>query len=172
MGMCAIYARMGAIARATVDEVEELVGGDPAWWSDFLSRVVEVGPKVAMDEACRLRGWALSALWGWVMGDDGRKRDFQESQNLCVGRMAWETVGIADASEDAKLRVDTRFRIAGKVDRERWGEKVDHIGVMLDPFSEMLREISQRRLAAMREPVAMPAERVIEAVASDEIEEI
>ena len=67
--------------------------------------------------------------------------------------LGWETIEIADGEGDAqdkKVRVETRFRLAGKVDRARWGEKVDHIGVMLDPLSEMLREISERRLAAMR----------------------
>ena len=61
-----------------------------------------------------------------------------------------------------KLQTDVRLKVAGKLDKRVWGEKSDLIGVMLDPLSEMLREISERRLKAMRE---LPQEgRVIEAV--------
>ena len=154
---------MGAIARATFAEVEDLVGGDPEWWNGFCGRVSE-GGQAAIKEERELRGWSAGALWQWIVRDDGRYREYQGALEAYVQGLALETISIADGADEeavpkAKLQVETRLRVAGKVDRARWGEKVDHIGVMLDPLSELLREISERKMALLRGDAA----RVIEA---------
>lgn len=70
-----------------------------------------------------MRGWAWGALWRWIVGDEARYRDYMQALEAYVQGLALETITIADGSEDAKLRVDTRFKLAGKVDAGRWGDK-------------------------------------------------
>lgn len=158
---------MGALMLATKEEVEDLVRRDPAWWSMVLGKVSERGMPALREEAA-LRSWSWGAVWGWVVGDADRYGELQGALEACANLMGWETKEIADGAtpEDvavAKLRVDTNFRLAGKVDRGRWGEKVDYIGVALDPLSEMLKEISERKMAQLREAPALKEPRVIEA---------
>ena len=140
---------MGALARATKSEIEELVAGDPQWWIEFCGAVAE-GGQAAIKAERELRGWSWGALWGWIVGDVERYRDYTRSLEAYVQERALETIGIADKTEDHKLRVDTRFRLAGKVDRVRWGDQVQHT-VVVDSFGEMLKRVSERKLAALRQ---------------------
>ena len=167
---------MGALARATELEIEEIVSGDANWWRDVLGKVALDGLPALREEA-RLRGWTWDATWSWVCGDDRRQKELRGSLNAKAQLLGWGTEGIAASAtpEDVavrKLQVDTAFRLAGKVDRLGWGEKVDHIGIVLDPLSEMLREISERRLAAMRGLTERVTEGEIVAPAAAELEEI
>lgn len=121
---------MGALTRATRNEIDELAAGDPSWWPGILGRVAEFGVLALRDEASA-RGWAWSATWAWVVGDAERFDRFEEALRACALLMGWETMQIADGvNEDkaavakATLRVNTRFKLAGKVDKERWGDKV------------------------------------------------
>lgn len=113
---------MGALNRATMQEVDELVGGDPGWWPGFCGQIAENGQSAIKTER-DMRGWSWSALWEWIIKDEVRYRDYMRALEAYVQDKALETIDIADGSEDAKLRVDTRFRLAGKVDRPRWGEQ-------------------------------------------------
>ena len=80
----------------------------------------------------------------------------QSAREMWADDLATETVEIADGAPSevggvpwAKHRTDVRFRLAGFLDREKWGEQVQH-NVSLDPFGEMLRRVSERNLARLK----------------------
>ena len=138
-------------------EVQELHANDPSWWPTFCAEVAETG-QYALKKERKLRGWSWGALWKWVVSDQERYSEYAKALEAYAQMLALETVGIADDSEDAKLRVDTRFKVAGKVDRVRWGDQVTH-NVVVDPFGEMLKRVSERKLAQLK---ASQTEKVIE----------
>lgn len=144
---------MGALMRATVAEVDEIYATDAAWWPGFCGAVAERG-QVALREERDLRGWSWGALWRWIQDDPKRAGEYQAALEAYSQDLALETVGIADGAgpeevASAKLRVDTRFRLAGKVDRARWGDEVKHT-MVVDAFGDMLRRVSERKLAELR----------------------
>ena len=157
---------MGALARATRVEIVELVAGDVEWWPLFCGRIAE-GGQAALKAERDMRGWSWGALWGWIVADEGRYRQYMQALEAYVQDKALETVGIADGSGEAKLMVDTRFRLAGKVDRARWGEqvKVDAGGLVLIDAGLV------GFAGALLDRLSAPKERVIEAEAQigDEI---
>ena len=101
----------------------------------------------------------------------------QAARKMWADDLATETISIADGMEDgedkpkepvsvpwAKHRTDVRFKLAGFLDREKWGEQVQH-NVSLDPFGEMLRRVSERNLARLKgEQSDNGAERVVSEV--------
>lgn len=156
---------MGALMRATRMEVEELAAGDPHWWPGLCAAVAEGGLKAALAEKDS-RGWSWGALWRWIVEDADRYGEYTHALQAFTQLKSHERLDIVDAAtpEDvqvAKLRSETRRDFAAKVDRERWGEKVDYIGVALDPLSEMLKEISERKMAALKEPRVIEASHTI-----------
>ena len=162
---------MTSVAELPIAEpVSDGLGPMQRWERDCAPDVVEVVmQRVAEGETlkaiCRSRGWPYARVATWVAEDEGRVKAYEAASRIWVDGLARETVAIADKAEDvpaAKLKVDTRFRIAGKLHREVYGEVVRQ-EVVLDPFTEMLRRVSERRLAALRE-TQRPAERVVEAL--------
>lgn len=128
VSMCLHFGPMGALMRATRKEIAELVAGDADWWPNFCGALAEKGRGALKDEITQ-RGWSWGALWGWIVGDVERYREYMKALEAHVQMLALETVGIADGYqdkdgvEDAKLRVATRFKLAEKVDSARWGDK-------------------------------------------------
>lgn len=125
---------MGALARATEYEIEEIVAGDPHWWTDTLGKVASEGIPALRAEA-QARGWAWNATWAWVTGDEDRHAALKRALEAKAQLLGWDTIAIAQAADPetvqvAKLQVDTAFKVAGRVDRHRWGEhtKVEHTG--------------------------------------------
>jgi hypothetical protein len=149
---------MGALMRATRNEIEERCA-DPDWWPGVLDQVRESG---GPSEVVNGSAWSYGAFIGWVRSDPDRSAQYDEALRDSGHVEVMRTLAIADAATPetapvAKLRIGARQWVAGKWDRARYGEKVDHIGLVLDPLSEMLREISERKIAALR-----AGERVIE----------
>ena len=137
--------------RMTREELEEL-NADPEWWGRALDDVRECGGPRELVEG---NGWSYGAFIGWVRGDEERSGQYDGALRDYGHRAVMETIPIADGATlegvgVARERIKARQWVAGKWDRGRYGEKVDHIGVVLDPLSEMLRGISERRLAAMK----------------------
>ena len=136
----------------------ELMRGDPSWWGDVLGDVAQ-GGVLALREAAQAKGWAWNAMWGMVQGDSEMSEQYDRAHEAFVQLKAAETLLIADEAtvEDvqvAKLRSENRFRYAGKVDRSRWGDKVDvrHGGMVPTLVIE---------IAAVALPVALPEEKVV-----------
>lgn len=129
--------------------MEELSASDPTWWPGLLGEIAERGLNAALAEKAQ-RGWAWGALWRWIQEEPKRASEYQQAIEAYSQLRAHETIGIADGSDDPKLQVDTRFKFAGKVDRGRWGDQVTH-NVVVDSFGDMLRRVSERKLAALKE---------------------
>ncbi len=129
---------MGALSRATRVEIVELVAGDPQWWSGFCAKVVEVGPLVAIREERELRGWAEGAFRQWLRADEGRYAEFEAAMRDHADIMGWQTKEVAFGEgepADKKVKIDTLFKLAGKVNRPAWGESIKQDGggvVVLD----------------------------------------
>ena len=107
----------------------------------------------------------------WVAGNEEAGKAYEGALRMAADDMAQETVEIADDADPenvahAKHRTEVRLKLAGKLYRGRYGEQVQH-NVTVDPFTEMLRRVSERRLAQMRE-LQGGGERVIEAVVVSE----
>ena len=129
---------MGYLKRMTLKEVQELYETDAGWWEGFCASVAEGGHKALKAER-DMRGWSWGALWKWIRDDEGRRKEYEDALEAYAQDLALETVGIADGVEDAalgRLRVETRFKVAGKLDRERWGDKVQAGGGVGLPLAD------------------------------------
>ena len=129
---------MGALIRATRDELEES-SRDADWWPGFLARVTDSGYK-ALPEVAGECAWSWGAFRQWVKEKPEREAEFQDALRDYAEKMVLESIPIADAATEddvavAKLRGDRRMQVAGKLDREKWGERVkveNPAGVLLD----------------------------------------
>lgn len=129
----------------------ERARGEPGTVTEIVQRCAE-GERVK--EICRSKGWPYSVVAMWISEREDVARAVGEARRIWAEDLAVETVQIADSEDEnvpsAKLRVETRFKLAGKLDREKWGETVQHTHV-LDPFGELLKRVSERNLARLRE---------------------
>lgn len=143
---------MGALNRATRSEIEEC-GVDPDFWPGVFAGVA--GGKT-LKAVCEERGWSYGETYRWIRADEGLSAAYDEAKRGQAEYLVDEAVGTVRgaASEDvalAKLQSDFALRVAGKFDRARYGEKVEHTGgVLVGSVSEVLRMISERKQAAMR----------------------
>ena len=125
---------------------------------------------------CRDRGWPHSVVAQWISQNEAVARALVEARRIYAEDLAMETPEIADAGvgkddvPGAKHRTDVRFKLAALLDRDRWGQQVQH-NLTVDPFTEMLRRVSERRLAQMRQEQLPAAERVIESLPMGSVED-
>lgn len=112
----------------------------------------------------------------WISQNEAVARALVEARRIYAEDLAMETPEIADAGvgkddvPGAKHRTDVRFKLAALLDRDRWGQQVQH-NLTVDPFTEMLRRVSERRLAQMRQEQLPAAERVIESLPMGSVED-
>lgn len=105
------------------------------WKSDvnvpamLFSRVAE---GEALADICKQQEIPYSLVSRWIEETPGLRAEYEIARKSWADRLAQETVRIADAVEGAdeashvtaaKLRVETRLKLAGKLDRERYGER-------------------------------------------------
>ncbi len=112
-------------------------------------------------DICRTRGWPYSLVAKWISEREDVSKAVEGARRIWADDLATETVGIADGSGEgevpkSKHRTDVRFKLAGFLDRARFGEQVQH-NVSIDPFGEMLKRVSERNLARLREAQGLPA---------------
>ena len=135
--------------------------GDAATVSIIVQRVAE-GER--LKQICRSRGWPYAVVAQWITETEDVAKRYDMALRIAADEMAMSTVEIADEQEEVvkkdgttydpdvgrdKLRVDTRLKLAGKLYQDRYGEKVQHSHT-LDPFSDMLRRVSEKRLASLK----------------------
>lgn len=117
--------------------------------SEFLQRLEMSGD---VDAVCRdmdlPRGQVVAFMAHHAELDDAADRALKRYSH----RLVAETLEIADESDDAKLRVGTRLKVAGMFNRPVYGDsvKIDHsvtVGI-----SSALQAISERRRAAVSAP--------------------
>ncbi len=80
------------------------------------------------------KGWSVpyGKLAEWITEDAGRAEQYARASRLWMDALARETVAIADGLSGAELtkqevtaariKIDTRLRLASKLDRERYGD--------------------------------------------------
>jgi len=77
------------------------------------------------------KAWAVpySRLAEWIASDEAMKAKYLGASAIWIDGMARESIEIADSTDDtkgavskAKLRIDTRLRLASKLDRTTYGE--------------------------------------------------
>lgn len=94
----------------------------------------QVASGVTLRAMCEYYEIEYGLLWEWVSSDAERMGRYYRAQRGLADGMVGEVVGIADGGGDVgrdKLRVDARLKVAGKYDRERFGEQRDG-GVVID----------------------------------------
>ncbi len=108
-------------AYAILDDIIARKGAD-----EFLVEIVhEVLCGRRLVEIAQAEGLLYSVLWNWLKDVPERLEKYRDALKGYGDLLIAETVGIADGSGDPKLMVDTRFKVAGKVDKKMWGEEKD-----------------------------------------------
>lgn len=150
---------MGALVRATQSEIAQLAK-DPEWWPGILARIAD-GESIAA--VVRESVWAWGALWAWIQADDERLGQYDAALKARAQMLAFSALDEADgAAPDtvgvAKLRIDTRLKVAGKWDRGRYGEssELKHSGA-----------IGMNLMAVLASLPRAGAEKVVEQVADN-----
>ena len=146
---------MGALTRATRNELAENVAGDAAWWED---RFAEIGGGKSLKEICAERGWAYGEVYRTIRADEGLSAAYDAAKRgqaeLLVDGAVGDVMAVTTADEVpvGKLKADVALRVAGKWDRDRYGEKVEvRGGLLVGTVSDALRAISERKQAALRD---------------------
>lgn len=122
---------------------------DPLNWSMVVQRVA--GGET-LKEICEGQKQPYSLVAKHLASTPALNAEYEAARRIWADSLAQETVGIADAVEGAdeaahvsaaKLRVDTRLKLAGKLDRERYGEQEGpRIAVNIN-LGDMAREIRE-----------------------------
>ena len=118
--------------------------------SEFLQRLLLVGD---VDDVCREMDLPPSRVVAFLAEHGELDEAADRALKRYSHKLVAETLEIADASGDDKLRVGARFKVAGMYNRPVYGDsvKIDHqvtVGV-----SQALQMISERR-RAIAAPVA------------------
>lgn len=151
------------------------------WRSDdgsqrvFMQRVAEgEAPK----KVCEAMGLPHSILMRHVKSTPALYSEYRSALETWVEALAHETVAIADATNGAqeasevaaaKLRCDTRFRLAAKLYREMFGEDVKPTIALTLNVGDVTREIRELEarlgigVSAPVAPAALPAPEVQDA---------
>ncbi len=133
------------VSRATVnapgnaDPVEITDGSWPsARWKDALADPLtpdvilrRVAEGETLKEICRSRGWPYSMVAQWMIETPGMAVQYEQALAFWGDAVAQETLAISDESAGAanpyevtaaKLRIDTRLKLASRWNRARYGE--------------------------------------------------
>lgn len=139
--------------------------GSESSQATFMQRVSEgETPK----DVCEAMGLPYSATMRHVKATPALHAEYRSALETWVESLAHETVEIADGIEGteeashvaaAKLRCDTRFRLASKLYREMFGEDVKPnvaVNISLGDVSREIRELEARLgVGALPQPVVI-----------------
>lgn len=151
---------MGIRNRMTRESLDRLPDEE---FAAFLDDVSSEG----LRRACEDRAWTMSATLNWIAENEARQSRYDFALKVKAELIAHECLDIVDEDTDkdavpgAKLRADTRLKLASKWNRDRYGEavKVQHAGaVRLDAglvvaMGELLERASTGRLVEHEVPV-------------------
>lgn len=84
---------------------------------------------------CKSRGWPYSMVAKWVAETPEVFRAYEQALRFHADALAQETTGIADAADPtevgkAKLQTEVRMKLASRLDRARYGDKVEVSGAV------------------------------------------
>lgn len=107
-----------ALSYAILDEMVSSKG-EEAFEREVFEKVID-GANLSV--ICEEYGMMYSVMWNWLSDDRDRMEGYRKALKGRADALMGDVVGIADGSGDAKLMVDTRFRLAGKLDVGRFGD--------------------------------------------------
>lgn len=116
-----MYVDEGPIAR-----LKEAIE-DPNMMSIIVQRITDADNPETLKQIAKSRGVPLGRLSEWITADRDRTEQYANALRIASEQYALETISIVDAAtpEDVavrKLQADTRFRLASKLAREKFGE--------------------------------------------------
>jgi hypothetical protein len=98
-----------AAAAATLDEILQYVSDN-----------------TTLAEWCSLNDIPFGRVRAWIAADPEREAAYSGARKMRADALASETVGIADRADlfpqDKRVRIDTRFRLAGFYDKQYYGD--------------------------------------------------
>ena len=134
----------------------DLLSHEEGWWEGKLDEVRESG-------MIGLEGgrWTNAGAIGWIRGNDERSAEYDLALQDFAHKVALECLPIADNGEDVardRLKTDVRLKLAGKWDRQRYGEhvKVEKTTTVVDDGLLLAGMVELLKLAGK------PDERIIE----------
>lgn len=125
------------VGAALPSELKDRRGRIERWEADKATAEGEIFQRVAEGETlkqiCRLRRWPYSMVAKWVGETPSVFKAYEFALRLWADSLAVETVEIADGTDATevglgKLRTDTRIKLASRLDRQRYGDKVEVSG--------------------------------------------
>lgn len=153
---------------------------DERSWEEFFHRVAD-GETV--QEFCASKSIAYSLVAKHIAQTPLLKSQYDTALQLRGDALAQETIEIVDDANAetvsvAKLRAETRFRMAGKLDRERYGERerpAVSVNISLGDVTREIRELESRLGIGLAAPLTieqLPDQQPARAVPYTELEKI
>ena len=138
----------GGTWRGKLQEFEDFTA-DPGSVDMLVQRVAE---GETLKEICRSRNLPYSKVAQWICENEGVLRRYEAALALWADALAQESVALAAAATPetvnvAKLRIATHLKLAGKWDRERYGERLKVEGAVRVPVDAGLMGLAGELLA-------------------------
>jgi hypothetical protein len=135
---------------------------EAASWSELLQRVAE---GQTLKEVCASKSLPYSLVAKHIAGTPSLKAEYDAALQIWGDALAQESIGIVDGATSetasvAKLRSETRIRLAGKFDRDRYGEKAGpsvSVSISLGDVTREIELLEQRLGIGVRQTQALPA---------------
>lgn len=129
----------------------------------------QVANDVPLPVICEHYGLDYGFLWGLVSSRPEWLERYYLAQRGVAEYYMSEVVPIADGADPdavnhAKLRIDTRLKVAGKWNRERYGDSDAVLGAGLENLAAVLQRISERKLRVINQ------QEISDVLPSEEIE--
>lgn len=142
----------------------------PENWSMLMQRVA-MGE--TLKEVCAGQGMPYSLVAKHIAGTPTLKAEYDGALQIWADALGQETIKIADDATPetvgpAKLQVDTRLKVAGKLYRERYGEREAPLVAVNVNLGDVAREI---RALEERLGLRLPEPKVVEALPAPEKQE-
>lgn len=102
-----------------------LIQNGDAWFGEACEKIAD---GETMTSICRQSELSVGVVMLWIEFMPDRKRQYERALELFAEARAHKSIDVADSADKeswqvSKLQVDTNMRIAGKWNRERYGEK-------------------------------------------------
>lgn len=163
---------MGALTKAGWQRMDNLISVHGA--EDVLHMICDqVANGISLTDIGRSEGIAYTVLWKWLKGEDSRFKAYSDALMARADSEAHRLLSLADgASPDdvnvVKLQTDVRKWLAGKWDRDRYGDKQSIEVTRVDLSMKDLLEVRERRLLEIV-PIEGKAERVDDDKSNEEL---
>lgn len=122
---------------------------EPISWSELVQRVAE---GETLREFCSSKKLPFSLVAKEIASDQLKKAEYDAALAIWGDSLAQESIAIVDGAKPEtvgveKLRAETRLKMAGKLDRDRYGEREGPrvaVNISLGDVAREVRELEQR----------------------------